>query len=1171
MDGRVRLLDRDGAQRWQGEAARGYITSVAFPPSEATPGGGSDDGRGWLAAEHDDAILLRDLATGAELLRLAGHGGGNNVWSLAFADGPDGLLLASGADDNTIRLWDPRAALAAAATSAGSASPRVLAGHPMTVRSVAFSPDPRAAPGGLLLASGSDDRTVRLWDCATGRELRRLQGHSDVVWSVAFAPNPHRPLLASGSHDRTIRLWDPHSGRALRVLTGHEHLVLSVAFAPGTGRPILASGSTDKTVRLWDADTGRELQRLDAHEDWVNSVAFAPDGTLASVSDDGSVCLWDCTDLVQPARPAAPRGEASLAHWLARQARTVGRAPAPDPEPAPPPPWVPTGLPNDTTPGSLGRLGGGTGDDRVSSVALSPDGRRAYSGDLGGRLRAWDLADGRLLWETRAHERWITDLLLDPNLGLLSCSGDRIRIQDPAGGAEVRRMTGHDDLVWSIALRPGDATAPALLASASQDGTVRLWDPRAGREVARLAGHGGGALTVAFSADGRLLASGGRDHSVRLWDPDRGGALGVLAGHADDVWSVAFAPRRGPAAGLLASAGANADPSIRLWADLPGPGAGAQTGPGREVRRLTGHTGAVLCLRFSPDGHRLASASGDRTVRVWDPATGAELHRFRFKLGYYGRRLAWSPDGAFLAAACLEDGLRLWDTRDSLPASAASPGRPTRLAPTLQRGSKGGRSSVPSAAGEVMAPEPATTGAGASRPEAAATSPPTAAPTVIPAALAPLPRLWSALHRLGIDCPLSLLADLHALLSGRLPPGAEADGPLAPVAAHPGLARLRALRWPGGAWPALIALLLSNRDGPWPGGAAWAPPTEPPEPPNRGVAAGSRSHGEADDTLALAPSQLAERLHAALCAPAVPTAAPPPPVGFLLPALAAVDERLLALLAALGPRALAADPGLVLRLRHRIGHLPALAAPQRRLLATRIAPVEAGPAQGGGAGFDRAGLASRGPVTALLPSQLALPPALLLHRHLNGGLLYRARTGREPPRLRPTLILLDTGPACYGPVEALTRPGAYALAETLAQRRIPAVLLGTGAHQLHLLDHPAGRLEILTARTLEPADPAACLTKARALLAGLDGDALAPIVLLLTHCFFAAEAERLPAVPGLRALFVRYPPRRGQAATAGGDRTQCTRPAFARHCEHWECLGHDELARVAAAIGRLIA
>jgi hypothetical protein len=162
-------------------------------------------------------------------------------------------------------------------------------------------------------------------------------------------------------------------------------------------------------------------------------------------------------------------------------------------------------------------------------------------------------------------------------------------------------------------------------------------------------------------------------------------------------------------------------------------------------------------------------------------------------------------------------------------------------------------------------------------------------------------------------------------------------------------------------------------------------------------------------------------------------------------------------------------------------------------------------------------------------------------------------------------------PNCFGPVEALTRPGAYALAQTLARRQIPAVLLGTGAHQLPLLDHPRGRLQILTARSLEPADHSACLTKAKALLAGLDGGPLSPIVLLLTHCFFAAEIEDLPRVPGLRALFVRYPPCRRPGGGGVAGCTERTTPAFARHCERWECLGHHEIGRVAAAIGRLIA
>jgi len=106
---------------------------------------------------------------------------------------------------------------------------------------VAYSPD------GKSLASGSSDNTVRLWDVATGNELRRLEGHADWVWSVAFSPDGKS--LASGSSDNTVRLWDVAAGKELRRLEGHAASVLSVAFSPD-GKS-LASGSYDKTVRLW--------------------------------------------------------------------------------------------------------------------------------------------------------------------------------------------------------------------------------------------------------------------------------------------------------------------------------------------------------------------------------------------------------------------------------------------------------------------------------------------------------------------------------------------------------------------------------------------------------------------------------------------------------------------------------------------------------------------------------------------------------------------------------------------------------------------------------------------------------------------------------------------------------------------------------------------------------
>ncbi|RDW85905.1 hypothetical protein BP5796_04230 [Coleophoma crateriformis] len=191
--------------------------------------------------------LLSNIDTewDACLQTLEGHQ--DTVWTVAFSS--DGQLLASGSFDNTIKLWDPQTGTCL----------RTLQGHQGLVRAVAFSSD------GQLLASGSGDKTIKLWDpqSDTGTCLQTLQGHQHSVWTVAFSSEGQ--LLASGSGDKTIKLWDPQSdtGTCLQTLEGHQHSVWTVAFS--SDGQLLASGSDDKTIKLWDlqSDTGTCLQTLE--------------------------------------------------------------------------------------------------------------------------------------------------------------------------------------------------------------------------------------------------------------------------------------------------------------------------------------------------------------------------------------------------------------------------------------------------------------------------------------------------------------------------------------------------------------------------------------------------------------------------------------------------------------------------------------------------------------------------------------------------------------------------------------------------------------------------------------------------------------------------------------------------------------------------------------------
>ncbi|MBD6618715.1 protein kinase [Komarekiella sp. 'clone 1'] len=223
--------------------------------------------------------LIASIPSGVLLQRtLTGHS--SSVNSVAFS--PDGNTLASGGGltDYTIKLWN----------LATGEQIRTLTGDSGSINSVAISPD------GKTLASGSDDTTMKLWNLATGEEIPTLTGHNWVN-SVAFSPDGK--TLASGSAHNTIKLWNLATGELIRTLT-HSNFVFvrSVAISPDS--QTLASGSREETgsgngtIKLWNLTTGEQIRTLAGHSGSVNSVAISPDGkTLASGSDDSTIRLWN--------------------------------------------------------------------------------------------------------------------------------------------------------------------------------------------------------------------------------------------------------------------------------------------------------------------------------------------------------------------------------------------------------------------------------------------------------------------------------------------------------------------------------------------------------------------------------------------------------------------------------------------------------------------------------------------------------------------------------------------------------------------------------------------------------------------------------------------------------------------------------------------------------------
>ena len=487
----------------------------------------------------------------------------------------------------------------------------LLPGPMPIVRSLSFSPDADT------LAAGLFDGTVDLWDVTTSTLRKTLTPRPDVAYSdesgywyhtrtrhersvISVSFNSDGTILAAGINNGTIEFWNAATGELQKILEGHDETVdsnvsMRVRFSADGGT--LASASKYSEVHLWDVATGKLRKTLGQQSRYTNDVSFSPDGsTLATYNHFGTL-LWDVAT-----------GELLKIFEKPPEARNhINSGP---------------------------------------NISFSPDGSTlaAYGYYT---VYLWDVATGTVQNTIKMPYSSVKSLNFSPDGGTLAVTEyNEVFLLDIATGEPREPLKGSSLNPFSVVISPDGHTLAI--------GNL-LWDISTGTLRNTLKGHAGYLSSISFSPDGSTLATGDWDGTVRLWDVATGTLRYMLKGHTDPVMSVSFSPD-----GSTLASGSVYYPPINYTTEpavsIPDPNLQQQGGgelllwdvaTGQQKNNLTGHTGNVYSVSFSPDGKNLTAGIYD-TVHLWDIATGQLSNTFT-EHGGIVYSVRFSPDGSTIA------------------------------------------------------------------------------------------------------------------------------------------------------------------------------------------------------------------------------------------------------------------------------------------------------------------------------------------------------------------------------------------------------------------------------------------------------------------------------------------------------------------------------------------